>query len=143
MSTDKIQKVIESEKAMKWTLILLLLIFSNSSIAEWVPFSLKNNHIQIDIEFNGIPAKAVLDTGSEVNAVSTYWVEKYGEGIRKSGEIEVIGIVGSQKRSQYSKVPVKLFGVEFVLNNMVGLYPVGGGCDFIGCTVFQELHYTD
>ena len=139
MSTDKIQKVIESEKAMKWTSILLLLIFSNSSIAEWVPFSLKNNHIQIDIEFNGIPAKAVLDSGSEVNAVSTYWVEKYGEGIRKSGEIEVIGIVGSQKRSQGSSEAVW----RRICIKQYGRTLSRGGCDFIGRAVFQELHYTD
>ncbi len=67
--------------------IIVILITSVNVQAERLPFTLKNNHISIDILFNGHPAKAMLDTGAEVNAVSGYFVEKYNDEIRTSGKI--------------------------------------------------------
>jgi len=107
--------------SFKILLLLILSIFNISAQAQWLPFTLKNNHITIDIEFNGQPAKAMLDSGAEMNAVSTYYVEKYGEGIRKSGRINVKGVNGTSKTSLYSNVPVKIFGADITLDKLIGV----------------------
>lgn len=101
--------------------LILLLTTSINLQAEWLPFTLKNNHISIDIIFNGQPATAILDTGAEINAVSAFFVERYNDGIYSSGKIRVQGVNSTAKRKLYSNVPVTLFGAEITLNKLAAI----------------------
>jgi predicted aspartyl protease len=125
-------------KTISSSIIFILLITSINLHAEWLPFTLKNNHITIDIEFNGQPARAILDSGAESNAVSAFYVERYNDGIYTSGNVNVVGVNGTQKRSQYSNVPVKLFGAEFTLNKLVA-FNLGGSAILLGAPFFKNL----
>jgi len=121
-----------------WTIISLLLISSINSQAEWLPFTLKNNHITVDIEFNGQPARAMLDSGAESNAVSAFYVERYNEGIKSAGTVNVKGVSGTQKRRVYNNVPVKLFGVDFTLDKLPAM-SLAGSAILLGSPFFTQF----
>ncbi|MBT3202940.1 MAG: hypothetical protein HOM14_08895 [Gammaproteobacteria bacterium] len=118
--------------------ITFLLITSLNVQAEWLPFTLKNNHITIDIEFNGQPAKAILDSGASVNAVSALYVKKYNKGITTSEKINVEGVNSTQKRTLYSNIPLKLFGVEITLNKLVEVN-LSGPAILLGAPFFNNF----
>ncbi len=109
-----------------------------SAHAQWLPFTLKNNHITFDIEFNGHPARAILDSGAAMNAVSEYYVEKYPEGITRTGRVVVKGINSSQKTSLYNRVPITLFGTDLVFDKLIGIN-IPGAAILLGAPFFQKF----
>lgn len=103
---------------LKLITFTFLLFSSISSYADWVPFELKNNHITIEVEINGRPVQAILDSGSNINMVSSSFVEKYGKNFRKMDKVRIKGINGSSRVQLYNNIPVKMFGVEFDLDRV-------------------------
>jgi len=119
-------------------LFILISLYSNSVFAEWIPFDLKNGHIIIDIEFNGVESTAMLDTGAEINAVSILYVDKYNEGIEKGRKIRVKGVNGVMQRQTYRNIPVNIFGADVELDNLVEA-GLGGHAILLGAPFFRNL----
>jgi predicted aspartyl protease len=131
-------KTINIVKPLLSALFLLICALPGSLYAGWIPFNLKNGHITVDIKFNGVESTAILDTGAEINAVSTLYVDKYNEGIEKARMINVKGVNGVMKRQTYRNIPITIFGADVVLNNLVesGL---GGNAILLGAPFFRNL----
>lgn len=122
----------------KLLLLSCFTLISLSANAQWLPFILQNNHITFEIEFNGHPARAILDSGAAMNAVSEYYVDKYPDGISHSGKATVKGVNNSQKRAIYNNVPIKLFGTDLVLDKVVGIN-LPGAAILLGAPFFHQF----
>ena len=124
----------------KWILIsvLTILLIPNLQAVDWVPFELRNGHITIEIEFNGEPGTAVLDTGAEMNAVSGMMTHKYADDFSESKKIRVQGVNGIQERYTFSNIPVKIFGVELTMHKMVEMN-LAGNAILLGAPFFQNF----
>lgn len=100
-------------------LFILSLLFSQNVFAQWLPFTLKNNHIVIAMQVNGQSVGAILDSGAEINMIDAGFIKKHGKGINKVGSAKVIGINGARTKNLYSQIPINLFNKEFMLNKVV------------------------
>ena len=81
----------------------------------------------------------MLDSGSEINAVSPLFIDKYaGDDIKKAGTIRVKGVNAVMTRQKYSNVPVTIFGVDVIMDNLteVGL---GGHAILLGAPFFKNF----
>jgi len=122
---------------LKIVFTIILLFFSQSVLADWVPFKMKNNKITFNIEINGEKAVAVLDAGIptrdssnsdiNLNMISQKFVNKH-QGVfkdlgkarsRSAHKIRVEGVNGSFLAQIYNNVPVKVFGMDFSLDHTV------------------------
>ena len=106
------------------SLIAISLLLSNSVRAgatQWMDFTLEDGHIYIDITLNGKPSKAFLDTGSQMNAISSAYIAAVEPDFTKAGRTRVIGAFGEDIRDRFNGVPVTLFGIDLELNGLVSL----------------------
>ncbi len=103
-------------------LILVLIILSaipgQSAQAGWQPFALTNGFIVIDVEINGQAARAILDSGASFNMIRSDFVEKHGQAFKLSNKINAQGIYGKKRLQVYSGIPIQLFGLDLVLNDV-------------------------
>ncbi|TKB46391.1 pepsin/retropepsin-like aspartic protease family protein [Thalassotalea mangrovi] len=88
--------------------------------AEWVPFTLKNNHIFIDLTLAGQSTEAMLDSGANIHMINQAFVDEHGEDFTRTGHIEVQGVNSKQKFPLYNQIPIEVFGAQFELNKVVG-----------------------
>ena len=100
-------------------LFILSLLFTQHAFAQWLPFTLKNNHIIIKMKVNGQDVDAILDSGAEMNMIDAKFIKNHGKGIKKIGTVTVIGINSKARKNLYGHVPVNLFNTEFMLNRIV------------------------
>jgi len=106
-------------KLLHTLFIFFLLLVTPFSYADWIPFELENNLIVIDIQVNDQKGKAVLDTGAEMNMISSYTVDKHGKNFTKAGQVNLIGVNGREKADVYNRIPIRLLGQELSLNGAV------------------------
>lgn len=105
-------------------LIVAALLFSSSVFAgatQWMPFELDDGHIMVNIELDGVPAKAILDTGAEMNGISHAFIAKHNPDFTRAGRTRVQGAFGEDIRDRFNAVPLNLFGVDLKLNGLVDL----------------------
>lgn len=105
-------------QALKLLTLTFLLFTSINSYADWIPFEFKNNQITIDVEIDGQPVQAILDSGANINMVNRAFVEKHGQKFRKMDKVRIKGVNGSSHVQLYNNVPVKMFGGEFDLDDI-------------------------
>lgn len=106
-------------------LLIILLFFSFTTLSApqmdkdgWMPFTLQNGHITIDIEINGKAEKAMIDSGATVNGISRKYVDEHKAELNFGERIIVKGLVGEEELSMVNRLPVMLFGHEFKLNDL-------------------------
>lgn len=92
-----------------------------AGVTQWYPFTLDDGHVLVDIELNGIPTKAILDTGAESNGISDAFIRAHNLSFTKAGRTRVKGVYGEDIRDRYNGVSVKLFGVDLTLNKLLNL----------------------
>ena len=102
-----------------YSYLFLLFLVTPFTYAEWLPFTLKNNHIVISLSVNGKVVDTIIDSGAEINMIDSQFLKTNGAGINKVGSVKVTGINGKQTKSLYSQVPIKLFNQDFMLNKIV------------------------
>lgn len=83
----------------------------------WQTFKLINGFIVIDVEIDGRPAKAVLDSGASMNLINTDFIKDHGEDFIQSGRVRMQGVFGEETVDVYTKIPLKLFGTDIELND--------------------------
>lgn len=104
------------------SLCFFLLSFSCSAgVTEWIGFNLDGGHVKIPVTIAGIETNAILDTGSQVNAINKAFVNKNELTFGKSSKINIKGAFETSKANRYNNVPINLFGLETELNRVVEL----------------------
>ncbi len=100
---------------------LLLSCNANAGATQWLDFTLDDGHIYINITLNGKPAKAILDTASAMNGISSVYLAETNHGFTKVGRERIQGAFGEDVRDKYNSVPATLFGVPLELDGLVSL----------------------
>lgn len=103
-------------------LIFLLLSFcSAASVTPWIDFTLKNGHLTIPIEIEGIKTYAILDSGAQMNAINKAFVNKHKLTLPKGKKLLVSGVFGTEKRYTYNNVSTNILGYETELDGLAEL----------------------
>ncbi|TLU65348.1 hypothetical protein FE810_08665 [Thalassotalea litorea] len=98
--------------------LTLLIVFTtvDKAQAQWQPFELVNGKVVIDIHLNGIPAKAIIDSGQNFHAISTDFSERYPENLKvERNKGYFVDISGPVKTPVFTSVKAKLFGADLEL----------------------------
>ncbi len=94
---------------------------ANAGATDWMPFTVDDGHILVDITLGGKPVKAILDTGAEHNGISHAFIEHYNPDFVRAGRTRIKGPFGTDIRDRYNSVDVKIFGVDLELDKLVDL----------------------
>ncbi|MBL4941742.1 MAG: retropepsin-like domain-containing protein [Colwellia sp.] len=121
----------------KLVIFLIFTFCSFSTLADWIPFKFSNNQITIGVEINGQPVQAILDSGSNINMISSSFVSQHGQNFKKTRKIRVQGVNGSSYVQLYNNVPVKMFGGDFDLDG-VAVGNIGEATLLLGSTFFNN-----
>lgn len=82
----------------------------------WLPFELRGGIVTIEVEFEGKTRKAIIDSGAEINAISSGYVELNKSKLRFGEKIRMKGIFGEETTALVHAVPVSIFGHQLELN---------------------------
>ncbi len=90
------------DRARLGILIGLLFILVSSPVLSsddqgWIPFSVRGGHIVLDAKVNGHPARAILDSGATLGAVSEGFAEQADIETDGRQEIRVLGVYGDRR----------------------------------------------
>lgn len=110
---------------MKLLLPLIFLLFTfncTAGVTPWIDFNLEGGHIKIPVTIAGIDTYAILDTGAQLNAINTAFINKHNLTFVKGSKINVKGVFGIAKRNTLKNVPVNFFGIETKLTKIVEVF---------------------
>lgn len=120
------------------TLFVCLAFTTPSVYAQWQDFTLKGGHIVINVELNGEPATAILDSGASINGISRKLIAKHGDEFKKYGrKAQVSGVYGKSKVDIYNEIPIKMFGTEMMLHDAIPS-SLGGADLLLGASFFYS-----
>lgn len=112
-------------------LIVLLVLLAIQPIAakmgDWLPVEIVRGHVIIDIEIGGVPAKAMLDTGAQINVVSKEFLAKHEVAYTKGEQAIIRGVYGEERINLVDNLELTLYGSKIKQN---GLYTFGGSDRF-------------
>ncbi|WP_028772760.1 pepsin/retropepsin-like aspartic protease family protein [Shewanella waksmanii] len=91
------------------------------AVTNWVDFELINGHINLPVSIAGIEGKAILDSGAQINAINTSFINRHNLSFKKSGKVNVQGVYGTQRHQMYSDVMATLFGAEIELDKLASM----------------------
>ncbi|MCT8987607.1 pepsin/retropepsin-like aspartic protease family protein [Shewanella phaeophyticola] len=101
--------------------VVTIASFNSFAVTNWVNFEVINGHINLPVTINGVEGKAILDSGSQVNAINISFINKNKFEFAKGSKVDIKGVYGTETRQLYNNVNVKLFGAELELDELVGL----------------------
>ncbi|MBB1475037.1 pepsin/retropepsin-like aspartic protease family protein [Shewanella sp. SG41-3] len=99
----------------------LLVSFPTFAVTNWVNFDIINGHINLPVTINGIEGRAILDSGSQLNAINLSFINKYNLEFDKGSKIDVKGIYSTESSQLYNNVTANLFGANIELDQLAGL----------------------
>ncbi len=76
-----------------------LISFPTFAVTNWVNFDIINGHITLPVTINGIEGRAILDSGSQLNAINLSFINKYNLEFEKGRKIDVKGIYSTESLS--------------------------------------------
>ena len=103
----------------------------------WLPFSLENGHIIIEVKIGDQEAKAILDSGAMSNLISKSFVRKHGQNFTTSGKSVSQGVNSTQKLQLYSNIPISLYGTDLVLDKVAAIW-LSGADIILGSGFFRS-----
>ena len=106
--------------------------------AAWQPFTLQNGFIVIDVEIDGHPARAILDSGASTNMINKRFIAEHGKDYIQSGKVRMQGVFGEEIVDVYTKIPLKLFGSDVSLND-AAVGELGDADLLIGGGLFNNI----
>ena len=105
-----------------FTLVLILQIFTCSAgVTQWIDFNLDNGHVKIPVKIADIDTYAILDTGSQLNAINKAFITKHDLSFDEGSFIRVKGAFGIEKRPTRRNIPIQYFGLETELDKVTEL----------------------
>ncbi|QYJ93334.1 pepsin/retropepsin-like aspartic protease family protein [Shewanella spartinae] len=102
-------------------LLALLSAFPSLAVTNWVDFKIIDGHINLPVTINGIEGRAILDSGSQVNAINLSFINRHGFEFAKGGKINIKGVYGTETRQLFNNVKANLFGADIKLDQLAGL----------------------
>lgn len=103
-------------------LIPFIFLFSTlkcaAGVTEWIDFNLEGGHVKIPVIIAGIDTYAILDTGSQVNAINKAFITKHGLAFDKGQKLRIKGAFGIENKATFNNVPVSLFGIDSELDRL-------------------------
>ncbi|KFZ28786.1 hypothetical protein IDAT_06165 [Pseudidiomarina atlantica] len=108
---------------MRYFILIACFIFSNAAFAQatkWFPFENTNGHIRIPVTVAGIDTFAIIDSGSQVNAINLAFMEEHGLEYDSHQRINIKGAHGVKERKIYREIPTTLVGLDLNME-MVGI----------------------
>lgn len=84
----------------------------------WQRFTLDDGFIVIEVEIDGHPAKAILDSGAAMNLISKRFIKKYGEDYIQSGRVRMRGVFGEDEVDVYTEIPVRMFDSDMIFSDV-------------------------
>ena len=111
---------------MRWLAITFsLLILSFSCLGqEWIPFKLDGGHVKIPVKVADIETYAMLDSGSQINAINKAFVNKHKLTFDKGPSIKIAGVFGTETLPRLNNIPLEILGASL---NLDGLPPLSLG----------------
>ena len=107
---------------MKLKLLLMLCLFVSAdlfaAITKWQDVEIVNGRVIVDVAIEGVPAKALLDTGATGMSISPSFLEKNGIPFIKGREYISVGAHGRSKSYMMKEIDVTIFGSQFPLKNV-------------------------
>lgn len=106
---------------MRYMIILTLLITPLrllAGVSPWMDLTLRNGHIFLPTQIEGVKSLALLDTGSQLNAINTTFISKNNLHLVANGRINIKGTLKSKLATTYNNVRVNLFSSSFKLNSI-------------------------
>lgn len=96
-------------------------MMAHAGVTAWVPLEIRDGKVLFPVEVGGVSGHAVFDTGSQGNSVSSALVER--AGLALAGRRFSITGIGSKDEivSSVSSLPIKLFGIDFKLQEVPAL----------------------
>ena len=102
--------------------MLLLLAVSGPAFAgvtAWLPIEIDNGQIFFPVTLNGAPARAMLDSGAEGNAVSRQFLDDNGGDYSQGTPIILIGVNEEVHTNLVDDVQLGMFGAEFEVDDLM------------------------
>lgn len=124
-------------------IILICNCAAVAAVTEWVDIELHDGHLFVDTEIQGVPGRALIDTGAGVNGINAAFLSSVEHSFGRSGTVQISGAFGTSERDVYRNVPVKIFGTELKFADLVEL-DIGSpdlqlilGAQFLQLFIFQ------
>ncbi len=92
---------------------------ANAAATSWFEFDDSGGQVEFDIVIDGVPARAMLDTGANINGINKAFLESHTREFQRGGTIEVQGVVDRTRERRVNGVPVTMFGAEMELTRLV------------------------
>lgn len=86
--------------------------------AGWIPFELRNGMVTIDVELYGTKHKAIIDSGAEINAISSDYVEQNKNTLQFGDKMRIKGVFGEDTKALVNALPVSIFGFKVELDSL-------------------------
>lgn len=101
------------------TITFILLTFNCSAgVTNWIDFNLERGHVKIPATIAGIDTYAILDTGSQLNAINKAFILKHDLTFDKGSKIRVQGVFGINNKTTFNNVPISFFGIKTELDKI-------------------------
>jgi len=84
----------------------------------WYRFDGSKGHIEFPVEVNGVPARAILDTGADTTIISARLAERAGIGMHKHGNVRLQGIYGERSVPESGKFRLKFANIDVPLRDV-------------------------
>ena len=79
------------------SLLIAFVTKTQADITPWTEMKVQNGHISIPVKVSAIDTHAVLDTGSQLNAINRAFRNKNNLSFSKGKKVNVRGINGIEK----------------------------------------------
>lgn len=97
----------------------LLATSTYASATDWFDFDASGGQVELDIILDGVPARAMLDTGANINGINKRFLESHTREFQRGATIEVQGVIDKTRETRVSGVPVEIFGAKMDLDRLV------------------------
>lgn len=101
--------------------IILISLPAFSAVTPWLELKIENGHISIPITISGVETKAILDTGSQINALNRAFRNKHELSFGTGQNYKLRGVHGEETVNSFNQVPVNLFGAEMKLDGLADI----------------------
>lgn len=105
------------------SLLLATHLFSQPAQAQatsWIPFDQSSGHVRIKVKVADIETYAIIDSGSQMNAINVNFLSHHGLDYKSHQWIRVKGVNGVDERPIYKDIPADIVGLEMDME-LVGL----------------------
>lgn len=92
-----------------------------AGVTPWMELKIENGHISIPITISGIETKAIIDTGSQINALNSAFRNKNELSFGTGQNYKLKGVHGTEMVNSFNQVPVNLFGAEMKLDGLADI----------------------